>query len=323
VCTLDKSEMTPDQFAKVKSSENETLCEIIQIREDDHGQIFPTLINGRPVDRSDWMEVVRIGNRSCTATMVGPKVAVTAAHCGRHNSRTNVEIYQGPNVAGRMFHMPQWKNRSNWDLAVIVLDDAVDVPFATVALDHVFRVGQDIDIAGYGCTRPGGGGGNDGILRWGESKVVNVSVGTDVATQWRPNGGALCFGDSGGPMFADGSDVGKRTLVAVNSKGNIRDYNLNMRLNWPEVKTFFESIIDRFEVSIFGVNDQIAPPPPPPPPPPGGDKFWQIESQIALTDRQIQFWQTERERLEDSISNGSGPGGGTGSGDLIGGLPPL
>jgi hypothetical protein len=258
MCTFAKDELQFDELDRVLAAEAQTKCEIIQMRKDD-GKIFPTLINGKAVDRADWLEVVRIGDRSCTATMVGPRIAVTAAHCGRNNGRTNVEIYNDRTYDGVMIHMPQWRNRSDYDLAVVVLDDEVEVPFADVDLNHQFATGQDVDIAGYGCIQPGGGGGNDGILRFGESKVVSFT-GTDVVTQWRPNGGALCFGDSGGPMFADGSDRGNvRKLIAINSKGNIRDTNYNMRLSVAGVSDFFKSIADRYQLEIYGFNKSRQP----------------------------------------------------------------
>lgn len=266
--------------------------EILELTRDDAGKMVPTLINGRPIDRAKFLEVVRIGNQSCTATLVGKNCALTAAHCGSNGSRGPLEIYGHGSINYRVVQMPQYSNRNaQYDLSILVLDSDVDVPgltFAKVGLNHAWQNGQDVDIAGYGCTRPGGGGGNDGILRWGESRVTGQG-GTDIITQWRQgSGAALCFGDSGGPMFADGSDLGgQRTIIAINSKGNIRDTNYNMMLQLSEVKTFFEQASNKYGLEIYGFNAELDPDEPDPPP--GDDGLSDEETAAALKIRDSGF----------------------------------
>ncbi|MEL7338766.1 MAG: trypsin-like serine protease, partial [Planctomycetota bacterium] len=243
---LTYDELSDDEQARVSKYQEESGYGVLEMVRDNKQKIVPTLINGKQVDRAQWQEVVRIGARSCTGTFVGKNCVITAAHCGRNNSVSSLEIYGTDGTLKtyryRMIHHPRWRNQSNWDLAILALDDEVDITPARVGIDYVFANGKDVDLLGYGCTRPGGSGGNDGILRFGESKVQGFT-GTDVITSWRPSGGALCFGDSGGPMFADGSNSGgQRTLIAVNSKGNIRDTNYNMRLDLEDARSWLENI---------------------------------------------------------------------------------
>lgn len=290
-----RDNLNADDLERIEAFEVAEGIGILEIAKIDD-LIIPTLINGQPVDRADWLEVVRIGNQSCSATLVGKNCALTAGHCGRDGATSNVEIYRGPNVRCRVVQMPQYQNGSNYDLSVLVLEDEVDVPFATVGLEHQFANGQDVDIAGYGCTRPGGGAGNDGVLRWGESKVVGMT-GTDVVTQWRSGGAALCFGDSGGPMFADGSDVGKRVIIGINSKGNIRDTNYNMRLDLPSVAEFLNNVAIRYDLEIYGLNAGEEPEPPIPPPP--GDERFTSNDWLQHCRKQVTLYQSEISKFEN------------------------
>jgi len=277
-----RTDLDPDELERLESfeaSEGIAILEVVR----DGGTIYPTLINGKPVPRQDWLQVVRIGNHSCTATLVGPNCALTAAHCGTDGSSGPLEVYNLGSINYKVVQMPQYQNGSNFDLSVLVLDSDVpagwNVPYATVGVDHTFSNGQDVDILGYGCVRPGGGGGNDGVLRFGESKVTGMT-GTDVVTSWRSGGAALCFGDSGGPMMANESNV----LVAINSKGNIRDTNYNMRLNLESVNDFLTATANRYDLEMLGITAGGEPDPDPTPPPGNGGDVEKL-----LTERDQEF----------------------------------
>ena len=307
-------ELNDDERTRVSDFEHVSGFGILEVIRNDDGKIVPTLINGRHVDRSAWLEVVRIGNASCTGTVVGRNCVVTAAHCGRNNAKSTLEIYNGPKIDYRMVHMPQWRNKSNFDLAVLVLDQDVpsNVKPAKVGIDYQFSIGDDVDILGYGCTGLGGKGGNDGVLRFGESKVQSFTA-TDVVSHWREgNGGALCFGDSGGPMFANNSDTNPtRELIAVNSKGNIRDTNYNMRLDLPSVRDFLESVADRYDLEIFGLNathDDDGPVVPDPSQPSDPKSVYrQLAKQYRKTSAHYEEQAREYDLLAASSNQGSTP----------------
>lgn len=334
MCDIAIQDLNDEEKQRVKLFEDESGIGLLSVSRGDDGTLYPTLINGRPVDRSDWLEVVRIGNQSCTGTIVGRNCVITAAHCGRNNERSTLEVFNQGRVNYRMVHMPQWRNQSNYDLAVLVLDSDVDVTPARVGVDYSFTVGADVDICGYGCVRQGGGGGNDGVLRFGESKVQSFT-GTDVVTQWRPGGAALCFGDSGGPMFANGSDAGgQRTLIAVNSKGNIRDTNYNMRLDLESVREWLSAVASQYSLEIVGVNSTPDNPDPEPNPEPGpnpdpGQGLKIVYSEIAKQHRETAVYYEGLATRYEGLAKDSNPrpddggGGVPGGGDKCFGLPPL
>ena len=116
-------------------------------------------------------------------------------------------------------------------------------------------VKDPVVMYGYGCITPGGGGGNDGILRYGDSEITSFTA-YDFVTR-KPNGAALCFGDSGGPTF--GSDG---TQIGVASKGNISDTSYLVNLTSQESKSFFNTCAADNSVDICGITIDCSSPAP-------------------------------------------------------------
>jgi len=208
-----------------------------------------TLIRGNPVPNGTRPEVVYIsmnGSR-CTATVVSDRVIVTAAHCVGNGERATFAYGQNQ-YTSTCARSPIYP-RQDHDLALCLTEKKIDgVKPAMVDLNPLV-LGEKVEILGYGCVRPGGGGGNDGILRNGEATVSGFS-NYDVVTR---QGVALCFGDSGGPMMR------AKKIVAVNSKGNISDTNYNLQLSLPESVNFMKAFAERNSVEICGVTSDCAP----------------------------------------------------------------
>lgn len=232
-------------------------------------ELKPVLINGVPVPAGTYKEVVRIktGNSGCSATVAGPRVLITAAHCGA-NGATSTTTIGSKEFSGKVERSSLYPAKDH-DIAVVILSEAVDEAsigkFAAVG--GVAAAEMKITLLGYGCTQPGGGGGNDGILRYGDATIKRFAGYDMVST----DGAALCFGDSGGPAFVKPGD--RNLLLGVNSKGDIRATNYNTRTDTPESVEFLKAIGTKYTVDICGINKDCGgtPPPPPPPPPAGCD----------------------------------------------------
>lgn len=208
------------------------------------------LINGKPVEPGTYKDVVRIRSNGsgCTATLVGPRVIITAAHCAATGATATFTV-NGTEYSARITRAPLYDQGKDHDVALGLLPSAVTgIDPATVG--GKAATGVALTLLGYGCINPGGGGGNDGILRIGESVITGFS-NYDMVSK-KPGGAALCFGDSGGPAFV--WESGKRLLVGINSKGNIQDTNYNANLDRSESKTFLQNWAQQNNVEICGVN---------------------------------------------------------------------
>lgn len=209
------------------------------------------LINGRVAKEGEFPEVVnlRLGNSGCTGTFIGPQVVITAAHCGSHGGPVRFSL-AGETHNGTCYRHPAYP-RNDVDIMACKLTKAVhDLKMATVSGPP--ELGDTVTIAGYGCTQPGGGGGSDGKLRVGNAQVTGWTTYDVVSSK----GVALCFGDSGGPMFRalENPEEEPHYIIAVNSKGNIRDTNYNTRLDLETSQTFLKNFEKSEGVEICGLS---------------------------------------------------------------------
>jgi hypothetical protein len=119
-------------------------------------------------------------------------------------------------------HAPEYgaggQNATTADYALCAIDKSIPgIQAERVNTDaSALRVGTEVLLTGFGCTTDQGTGGNDGVYRIGEAKIVSLPSGTnnDITVS---SGAGLCFGDSGGPAFINGSGAG-RQQISVNSR---------------------------------------------------------------------------------------------------------
>lgn len=206
------------------------------------------LIGGKPVDPGTWNEVVRItvNGSTCTATIVGPKVLLTAASCGATGATASFQInnkkYDAKIVRSSLYPA------KDHNIAIGVTSEPItNVEPASVGGKAVS--GLNVNLLGFGCSTAGGGG-SDGILRIGDSTVTGFS-GFDMVLK-RAGGAALCFGDQGGPVVV--TENGKHFILGVGSQGNLQDTSYSARTDTSESATFLKSVADSQSLAICGVN---------------------------------------------------------------------
>lgn len=184
-------------------------------REPEEGQ--PAVINAEPASPRDWPSTfVFNGLDECTATAVGPRAILTAAHCVANNA-TGLLPWAAPNgIEITCTHHPLYPAEAADFALCVAARDLPSTGYERVSADlSLLRQGTKVTLVGFGCTDPSPFGLTFGTLFSGPTFIQsgpregNVSVTTQ-------GGAALCPGDSGGAAYVNSE--GRRVIIGVNSR---------------------------------------------------------------------------------------------------------
>lgn len=192
---------------------------------------------------------------SCTATAVGERVVLTAAHCVGNQEAGTVLAGSTP-VNLQCFHHPGYPANATTDFALCLTETAMtDIAFEVVSSAIAYpRIGHEVVLVGFGCTSSGGHDGGFGTLFEGKTKVIRRPNGPDIDTVTR-GGAAVCFGDSGGASYYNLTPSGNsRALIAVNSRGDINTFSFLSTLATPEFVDWAIDWSTQRNVSICGLD---------------------------------------------------------------------
>ncbi|MBW2737053.1 MAG: trypsin-like serine protease [Deltaproteobacteria bacterium] len=179
------------------------------------------ITDGVPWTGHPGVGVIRGNGHFCTATLVGSKTVLTAAHCVTEDSGFTFETEGVTYEVSRVMRHPGFvidpHAISLDDIALLSLATAPVVEPAAINVVPV-TVGLELTLVGYGKTETGAG-------YLGDKHMATNAIDVLDGKRFRFSGsdgdlgiGGTCLGDSGGPAFASMS--GQEVVVGVVSSSS-------------------------------------------------------------------------------------------------------
>lgn len=223
------------------------------------------------------MTKMSFGLTHCTATLVGPRVLITASHCVDQNAevvfgirgRDDGLVYRGIAARSPSFKRGAFEFQDDVALVLVTESKKKDGKWEeTEGVDGVapmnigFNIKEDdsVFLAGYGCTTKQQTGGNDGVLRSGKNSILLVKP---TFSRLGKQGAWLCSGDSGGPVFVNGAvaAIASKTVAPMILDETKRPPVAEMpgvtylsQLSTPGARKFLQDFAEEKKVDICGVS---------------------------------------------------------------------
>jgi len=213
-----------------------------------------TVIGGQRADPLRYPVSFRLAtspNEICTWFLVSSRTLATAAHCVVANQNVNMDVNGGDansatggaSYRGFCDIAPEYMKDKSADWALCLLDKPVPlsrdkrIPVTGYEVLNTdaskLKVGDAIEITGFGCRTIGGGVSNVYITGLARVETLPPDAVVPGSTKSSPNlieidrnPAILCGGDSGGPAFPaakDGHMNDLRSVIGINSKTINRD----------------------------------------------------------------------------------------------------
>ncbi len=171
--------------------------------------------------------LIRDGLKWCSATLVAPNVALSAAHCFNGESSRPADLriqFNGGSTSAQVTEVISHPDYSDWfgrvsnDVAVLKLDQSLSVKPIALATSKP-TAGESVLVVGYGYADALDVASFNGTKRKGNNVVGKVEKLKIFLPKPKDESIAqVCKGDSGGPMF--GTRNGQLELIGIVSGSN-------------------------------------------------------------------------------------------------------
>jgi Trypsin len=226
-----------------------SLTPVEELNQDGGG---PTVIGGQPAKTSEWPASFYSAAKEgrCTATLVGPRALLLAAHCVGDGQTATIKV-AGALISGTCTRSPKYPGEESADYALCFMVKPISglgLTFETINTDPtIIKRKASITLTGYGCTATDNTGGNDGVFRLASTKIFALP-GDPVSerdTILVEDSIAICPGDSGGGAYVSQTPE-RRLLVSVNSRSwTARNYSYLSSLSTKDGIDFLNSWISK------------------------------------------------------------------------------
>ena len=197
-----------------------------------------SIIGGSNASSGPWAARLFVnGQQNCTATIIAPQYILTAKHCVSSSGTYTFRIGSLDQSSGGTTATGSTITRYNGpaDLAIVRLTTSVSATYSPLGSVGDVSVGQNVSVYGWGATSQCGSEIN---CQSRYLKVATVRVNSIGCSDYT-GGVAVCAnrvngitagGDSGGPMFASGRQVG---VASTSDRSNNTAYtNITRYRSW-------------------------------------------------------------------------------------------
>ncbi len=217
------------------------------------------VIGASPAEPGKWPATFVFRNSAkvgCTATAIGLRTILTAAHCMKNGETAEVSATDPPTKI-ECVHNPKYPNDVSADFALCFAKANLPRPnggFEQVNVNGAeVPVGRSITLLGYGCLQVNGIDRNFGTLFEGPAIVQAVADRDNFIRT--ADGAAVCSGDSGGGAYVAVGEGGiQRRLFAVNSRGDLSTNSWLSVTHKPDFVGWAKSLADNHSTRICGLH---------------------------------------------------------------------